>query len=89
MAVCARTMRPPYARWLSEQPLETSVLGMKRRAFPSTRKSEQPPEILVLGIGTGVADDKSIYPDAPRKFDLGETAIQSNVPTYVGRDPHD
>ena len=38
--------------------------------------------------GTGVADDKSIYPyvDKMIQFYLGETAILSNVPTYQCRD---
>ena len=41
---------------------------------------------LVNGIGTGVADDKSVYPYVPRmiKFYLGEDAILPNVPTYRG-----
>jgi uncharacterized circularly permuted ATP-grasp superfamily protein len=42
-------------------------------------------------IGTGVADDKSIYPYVPKmiEFYLGEKPILSNVPTYVCRDPED
>ncbi|AEG93632.1 circularly permuted type 2 ATP-grasp protein [Ramlibacter tataouinensis] len=42
-------------------------------------------------IGTGVADDKSIYPYVPKmiEFYLGEQPILKNVPTYVGRDPED
>ncbi len=42
-------------------------------------------------IGTGVADDKSIYPYVPKmiEFYLGEKPILSNVPTYMGRDPED
>ncbi len=42
-------------------------------------------------IGTGVADDKSIYPYVPRmiEFYLGEKPILKNVPTYVGRNPDD
>mgnify|MGYP001627493794 CR=1 FL=1 len=42
-------------------------------------------------VGTGVADDKSIYPYVPRmiEFYLGEKPILKNVPTYVGRDPDD
>ena len=38
-------------------------------------------------IGTGVADDKSIYPYVPDmiRFYLGEEAILSNVPTYMCR----
>src|SRR3954466_2312049 len=46
---------------------------------------------LCNAIGTGVADDKSIYPFVPRmiEFYLGEKPILSNVPTYMGRNPED
>ena len=39
---------------------------------------------LVNGIGTGIADDKSIYPYVPDmvRFYLGEEPILPNVPTY-------
>ena len=42
-------------------------------------------------IGTGVADDKSIYPYVPQmiEFYLGEKPILNNVPTYMGRKPED
>lgn len=42
-------------------------------------------------IGTGVADDKSIYPYVPDmiRFYLGEEAILNNVPTYMCRRPDD
>jgi uncharacterized circularly permuted ATP-grasp superfamily protein len=42
-------------------------------------------------IGTGVADDKSIYPYVPAmiEFYLGEKPILSNVPTYQCRKPED
>ncbi len=42
-------------------------------------------------IGTGVADDKSIYPYVPDMigFYLGEKPILNNVPTYVCREPDD
>ncbi|MFD0666412.1 circularly permuted type 2 ATP-grasp protein [Ramlibacter sp. MAHUQ-53] len=42
-------------------------------------------------IGTGVADDKSIYPYVPKmiEFYLGEKPILSNVPTFMGRNPED
>jgi uncharacterized circularly permuted ATP-grasp superfamily protein len=38
-------------------------------------------------IGTGVADDKSIYPYVPKmiEFYLGEKPLLANVPTYVCR----
>ena len=44
---------------------------------------------LCNAIGTGVADDKSIYPYVPKmiEFYLGESSILSNVPTYTCRDP--
>ena len=46
---------------------------------------------LCNAIGTGVADDKSIYPYVPKmiEFYLGEKPILSNVPTHMGRDPED
>ncbi|HZY20666.1 MAG TPA: circularly permuted type 2 ATP-grasp protein [Ramlibacter sp.] len=42
-------------------------------------------------IGTGVADDKSIYPYVPKmiEFYLGEKPILKNVPTYLCRDADD
>src|SRR5690606_3436565 len=42
-------------------------------------------------IGTGVADDKSIYPYVPEmiRFYLGEEPLLSNVPTYMLRKPED
>ena len=41
---------------------------------------------LVNGIGTGVADDKAIYPFVPAmiRYYLGEDAILAQVPTYLG-----
>ena len=46
---------------------------------------------LVNGIGTGVADDKSVYPYVPDmiRFYLGEEAILPNVPTYRAADEKD
>ncbi len=46
---------------------------------------------LCNAIGTGIADDKSIYPYVPRmiEFYLGEKPILNNVPTYLCRDPQD
>jgi len=40
-------------------------------------------------VGTGVADDKSIYPYVPDmiKFYLGENPILNNVPTFICRKP--
>jgi uncharacterized circularly permuted ATP-grasp superfamily protein len=42
---------------------------------------------IANAIGTGVADDKSIYPYVPEmiRFYLGEEPLLSNVPTYVLR----
>ena len=47
--------------------------------------------MLCNAIGTGVADDKSIYPYVPQmiEFYLGEKPILKNVPTYLGRKPDD
>ena len=42
-------------------------------------------------VGTGIADDKSIYPYVPQmiEFYLGEKPILDNVPTYQCRKPDD
>jgi len=47
--------------------------------------------VLANALGTGVADDKSIYPFVPDmiQFYLGETPILNNVPTYQCRKPED
>ncbi len=44
---------------------------------------------LCNAIGTGVADDKSIYPYVPKmiEFYLGEKPILQNVPTHLCREP--
>jgi uncharacterized circularly permuted ATP-grasp superfamily protein len=46
---------------------------------------------LANAIGTGVADDKSIYPFVPDmiRFYLSEEALLNNVPTYQCRKPED
>ncbi len=46
---------------------------------------------LANAIGTGVADDKSIYPYVPEmiRFYLGEEPLLNNVPTHVCRRPED
>jgi uncharacterized circularly permuted ATP-grasp superfamily protein len=46
---------------------------------------------LSNAIGTGVADDKSIYPYVPKmiEFYLGEKPILNNVPTYQCREEDD
>jgi uncharacterized circularly permuted ATP-grasp superfamily protein len=46
---------------------------------------------LCNAIGTGVADDKSIYPYVPKmiEFYLGEKPILENVPTYLCREAGD
>ena len=46
---------------------------------------------LTNAIGTGVADDKSIYPYVPDmiRFYLGETPLLNNVPTWQCRKPED
>jgi uncharacterized circularly permuted ATP-grasp superfamily protein len=43
------------------------------------------------GVGTGVGDDKSIYPYVPKmiEFYLGQKPILNNVPTFMGRNPED
>jgi uncharacterized circularly permuted ATP-grasp superfamily protein len=46
---------------------------------------------LSNAIGTGIADDKSIYPYVPKmiEFYLGEKPILQNVPTWLCRQPED
>ncbi len=46
---------------------------------------------LCNAVGTGVADDKSIYPYVPKmvEFYLGEKPILENVPTYLCREKDD
>ncbi len=46
---------------------------------------------LSNAVGTGIADDKSIYPYVPKmiEFYLGEKPILNNVPTYLCRDADD
>jgi len=46
---------------------------------------------LSNAIGTGVADDKSIYPYVPKMiaFYLGEEPVLANVPTYLCREADD
>jgi len=46
---------------------------------------------LCNAIGTGIADDKSIYPYVPEmiEFYLGEKPLLANVPTFRCRDPGD
>ncbi|RCS59621.1 circularly permuted type 2 ATP-grasp protein [Parvibium lacunae] len=46
---------------------------------------------LANAIGTGIADDKSIYPYVPDmiEFYLGEKPLLNNVPTYQCRKPDD
>ena len=46
---------------------------------------------LCNAIGTGIADDKSIYPYVPKmiEFYLGEKPMLSNVPTHMCRDPEE
>lgn len=46
---------------------------------------------LANSIGTGIADDKAIYPYVPAmiEFYLGEKPILNNVPTYSLRNPDD
>jgi len=46
---------------------------------------------LANAVGTGVADDKSIYPYVPEmvRFYLGEEPILNNVPTYMLREKDD
>jgi uncharacterized circularly permuted ATP-grasp superfamily protein len=46
---------------------------------------------IANAIGTGIADDKSIYPYVPDmiRFYLGEEAIIGNVPTFILRRPKD
>jgi uncharacterized circularly permuted ATP-grasp superfamily protein len=64
-----------------------SMLGVRGllRAYQAGRVT------LANAIGTGVADDKSIYPYVPEmiRFYLDEAPILNNVPTYMCRKPDD
>ena len=46
---------------------------------------------IANAVGTGIADDKSIYPYVPEmiRFYLGEEPLIGNVPTRVLRNPED
>ena len=46
---------------------------------------------LANAVGTGVADDKAIYPFVPEiiRYYLGEEPILPNVETYIGANPDD
>jgi len=64
-----------------------SLLGVRglMRAYRAGRVT------LANAVGTGVADDKSIYPFVPRmiEFYLGERPILRNVTTYLLSQPDD
>ncbi len=47
--------------------------------------------VIANAVGTGVADDKSIYPYVPEmiRFYLGEEPLLRNVPTWMCRRPED
>ena len=64
-----------------------SVLGVKGlvRAFRAGKVT------LCNAVGTGIADDKSIYPFVPEmiRFYLGEEPLLNNVPTYQLRNRED
>jgi uncharacterized circularly permuted ATP-grasp superfamily protein len=64
---------------------EDSALGVPG-IFDAYRKGNV---VICNAIGTGVADDKSIYPYVSEmiKFYLGEEPILNNVPTYQCRKP--
>ena len=46
---------------------------------------------IANAIGTGIADDKSVYPYVPEmiRFYLGEAPLLANVPTWILRRPDD
>jgi len=64
-----------------------SVLGV-RGLFEAYRKGNVN---LANAVGTGVADDKSVYTYVPEmvRFYLGEEPKLANVPTYTLRNPDD
>jgi uncharacterized circularly permuted ATP-grasp superfamily protein len=64
-----------------------SILGV-----PGLLAAQRAGKVTIANaIGTGVADDKSIYPYVPEmiRFYLGEEPLLSNVPTYVLRNRED
>jgi uncharacterized circularly permuted ATP-grasp superfamily protein len=64
-----------------------SALGV-RGLFEAYRKGNV---TLANAVGTGIADDKSVYPFVPDmvRFYLGEAPKLANVPTYSLRKPDD
>jgi uncharacterized circularly permuted ATP-grasp superfamily protein len=64
-----------------------SMLGV-RGLFAAYRAGKV---TLANALGTGVADDKSVYPYVPEmvRFYLGETPILNNVHTYLLANPQD
>ena len=64
-----------------------STLGI-----PGLLASQRAGKVTVANaVGTGVADDKSIYPYVPEmiRFYLGQEPLLANVPTYMLRRPDD
>jgi uncharacterized circularly permuted ATP-grasp superfamily protein len=65
------------------------VQGFDRWACRVSRAYQAGNVTLANAIGTGVADDKSIYPYVPEmiRFYLGEEPTLNNVPTHMCRKP--
>ena len=97
--VYMRTTRGPQARRRDLPPRRRRFprpagvpARLPRWAAPACWTSTAPATWRICNaIGTGVADDKSIYPYVPKmiEFYLGEKPILNNVPTYMCRNTDD
>ena len=70
--------------------LEATLVGVVLGALPGLLSVYRAGRVaLANAIGTGIADDKSIYPYVPDmiRFYLGEEPILQNVPTWQCRKP--
>ena len=76
-------------RWAGTSPWLTIVMFFLGVAAGMLNVYRAGNVTLCNAIGTGVADDKSIYPYVPKmiEFYLGEKPILSNVPTWSCRNP--
>lgn len=96
--VYMRTTRGPQRvdviyRRIDDDYLDPLVLRPESTlGIPGLLASQRAGKVTVANaIGTGVADDKSIYPYVPEmiRFYLGQEPLLANVPTYMLRRPDD
>ena len=93
-----RTTRGPKRvdviyRRVDDDFLDPSVFRSKSTlGCPGLMKAYREGNVTICNaVGTGIADDKSIYPYVPQmiKFYLDEKPILNNVPTFMCRNPED